>query len=519
MKENRTRTENAKRIIASNLFRQLLDSLAPFVMRSVMIYTLGSLYLGLNGLFASILQVLNLAELGFGDAMVFSMYKPLATGDEEKVCALMNLYRRVYRTIGLAVFAAGLMLMPFLRRLISGEVPADVNLYAVYLLTLTNTCLSYLLVAHRSALFFADQRGDLVSNISVGLQILVTALQICSVLFLHSYYLYCISSLVTQAVGATTTFILSKRIYPQYRPKGALPKEEIREIWQKISGLFVNKVCYVFRNAFDSVTVSAYMGLTAVSVFQNYFSILNAVTKGTTILSSSILAGVGNSIAVESKEKNFRDFRKFQLIFMWIAGWCTVCLFCLYQPFMRLWMGQKRMLSEASMAVYCLYYFVDMMGVMCFVYRQAAGLYQYRKYVPVLESVVNVTLNILLVRKLGMVGVLLSTIFCQVVINTAWSSGILFDYYFTEEKRSRYLLRLAGYGLMTVAAIAATWAVCSLILLSGILELIMKGCICVVVPNVVFVLLLRLLPEFGDAQTFVMTKIMKRRRASWKDVR
>lgn len=113
---------------------------------------------------------------------------------------------------------------------------------------------------------------------------------------------------------------------------------------------------------------------------------------------------------------------------MWFSGWCAVCMLCLYQPFIRLWTGSEGLFSNGAMLVFCVYYYVDMMGNLCFVYRQAAGLYQHRKWVPVLESVVNITLNILLVRRFGVVGVLLSTIFCQLFINLGWSSGILFDY-------------------------------------------------------------------------------------------
>ena len=61
----------------------------PFILRSIMLQYLGVQYLGLNGLFRSILSFLNLAELGVGSAMVFSMYKPIAEDDRESICALL----------------------------------------------------------------------------------------------------------------------------------------------------------------------------------------------------------------------------------------------------------------------------------------------------------------------------------------------------------------------------------------------------------------------------------------------
>nr|MCR5203950.1 polysaccharide biosynthesis protein [Lachnospiraceae bacterium] len=123
------RTKNATRNIMFNGMSQMMNMLVPFIMRSIILNFLGMEYLGLGGLFRSILSILNLAELGVGSTMVFSMYKPIAEDDKDTICALMKLYRKFYRIIGLVILTIGLILTPFLPNLISGEVTADVNLY------------------------------------------------------------------------------------------------------------------------------------------------------------------------------------------------------------------------------------------------------------------------------------------------------------------------------------------------------------------------------------------------------
>ena len=75
------RTRNAARNVVFDGTMEIVNMLFPFVIRSVMLQYLGTEYLGLNGLFKSILSFLNLAELGVGSAMVFSMYKPIAEDD------------------------------------------------------------------------------------------------------------------------------------------------------------------------------------------------------------------------------------------------------------------------------------------------------------------------------------------------------------------------------------------------------------------------------------------------------
>ncbi|MBR3231697.1 MAG: polysaccharide biosynthesis protein, partial [Lachnospiraceae bacterium] len=166
------RTKNAARNIRAGFILKLYQVLVPFVMRTVLLYTLGVEYLGLGSLFASVIRVLNLAELGVGSAMVYSMYRPIAEDDTEKICALMRLYRIYYRVIGLVVLALGLILLPFVPRLIKGSVPPGVSVYVLYLLNLGATVLSYWLFAYRNCLLDAHQRGDVGSRIRFAVSLL-----------------------------------------------------------------------------------------------------------------------------------------------------------------------------------------------------------------------------------------------------------------------------------------------------------------------------------------------------------
>ena len=71
------RSKNSVRNIVSGLISQLVTLILPFVIRTIILQTLGAAYTGLGGLYSSILQVLSLTELGFATAMVFSMLNSL----------------------------------------------------------------------------------------------------------------------------------------------------------------------------------------------------------------------------------------------------------------------------------------------------------------------------------------------------------------------------------------------------------------------------------------------------------
>ena len=191
---------------------KVINILLPFAMRSIVLHYLGVEFLGLGGMFTSLLHVLNLAELGVGSAMVFSMYRPIAEDDTDTICALMNLYRKYYRLIGLFIAVVGIALTPFLRNLIKGDVPDGVNLYILYFMNLAATVLTYWLFAYKNSLLNAHQRVDVSSMISLIINILQFILRVVVLALFHNYYLFLLVQILCQIAqnvcGQTLIFFL-----------------------------------------------------------------------------------------------------------------------------------------------------------------------------------------------------------------------------------------------------------------------------------------------------------------------
>ena len=191
------RTENAVRNILFGGILRVYQIVIPFVMRTVMIYCMGVQYLGLNSLFTSILQVLNLAELGVGSAMVYSMYKPIAEDDTDTICALMGLYRTYYQCIGLIIAVIGVGLTPFIPKLIKSDLPVGINIYALYLLNLSATVLSYWLFAYKNSLLQAHQRIDVTSKVTLITNTFQYVVQIFVLAVLKNYYIFVVVMILT----------------------------------------------------------------------------------------------------------------------------------------------------------------------------------------------------------------------------------------------------------------------------------------------------------------------------------
>lgn len=497
------KTKNASRNMLYTLVMRLLQMILPFIVRTVIIYYLGIKYAGLNSLFASILQVLNLAELGVGHVMVFSMFKPIAEDDSKAICALMALYRKYYRIIGSVVLAIGLALMPFLKYLIKFDtVPNGINVYILYAMYLAQTVFSYWLFAYRNCLFNAHQRVDILSKVSSIIIIIQYALQVLVIITLGNYYIYTLVMVVLLIANNIVVAILSKKMYPQYSPHGELEKSEVKRINKRVKDLFINKLGSVVVDSADTIVISAFLGLSVLAVYQNYFFVLTSVVGIIGIVFTSFNAGIGNSLVLDSKEKNFKDFEKISFSFMWILGICVAMMFCLYQPFMLVWMGKSYMLPFGLMTSFCIYFFVKEIEQLLSLYRNAAGRFHEDRFRTIVSAVVNLTLNLLLVKQFKLYGILLSTIISFALIGIPWIMQILFTKIFEKKALKKYIFKMTVYIISIIIVSLIAYGLCSLVNINKWANLILRLLICFTVSNLLFIIIYRKTESYGAAKEF-----------------
>lgn len=490
------RTKNAGRNILFGVLLKIYQIFMPFVMRTAMIYFMGVQYLGLSSLFTSILQVLNLAELGVGSAMVYSMYKPIAEDNREQICALMRLYRTYYRVIGLIIAILGLLLLPFIPKLIKGDIPANVNIYILYLLNLSATVLSYWLFAYKNCLLSAHQRVDIISKVALITNTVQYLLQFAVLCFVKNYYWYLIVALITQVMTNIVTAYVVTKTYPFYKPVGKLGKTQVSKINGRIRDLFTSKVGTVIVNSADTIVISAFLGLTMLAVYQNYYFILNSLIGLVTIIFTACTAGIGNSVIVETKQKNYNDLKKFTFIIAWIAGFCTCGLLCLYQPFMQIWVGEKLKLEFTAVICFCIYYFVYEINQILTTYKDAAGIWHEDRFRPLITALTNLVMNLITVQFWGIYGVILSTALSTIFVGMPWLLHNLFTVLFSKKELPDYLKHLGFYVAVTIVTCVVTGIICNFIHFGNWMTFILRAVVCCIIPNLIFWLIYHKRSEF-----------------------
>ena len=498
-----SRSKNAKRNIVFGLANSIGSRLIPFVTRTVIIHLLGAEYLGLNGLFHSILQVLNLTELGFGTAIVFSMYEPIAKNDTEEICALLKYYKRIYTIVGTALFVGGLCVMPFLPRFIKGSWPDAINIYWLYLIYLFNTGISYFLFAYKNSLFSAYQRNDVLSKIHLAVKLFTSVLQIVVLVLWKNYYAYAGALILGSVITNISVHLLSKKAFPEITCRGILSGEKKNEIKIKVKGLMISRLCQTSRNALDSIYISSFVGLIDTARYNNYFLILSTVSGILSMVSGSIIAGVGNSIVTETREKNHDDMKRLNFIYMCIAGWFAACLVCLYQPFTKLVFGDEMLFSYDIVLMFTLYFYMLKMGDIRFVYSEAAGMWWENRHRAIVEAIANLVLNYVLGRYFGVRGIIVATLLSLFVCNFLWGSSIVYRYYFTNVRAVVFYRQHALYAAVTLLVAGATYGCCLLVGQDGFGGLCLKAIICAVLPIILLLLIYGHTDRFQDAAQWI----------------
>lgn len=493
------RTENATRNIIFGTILKIYQIILPFLMRTAMIYFMGVQYLGLSSLFTSILQVLNLAELGVGSAMVFSMYKPIAEDDKNTICALMKLYKTYYRIIGFVILGGGILILPVIPKLIKGDVPADINVYALYLLNLATTSLSYWLLAYKNSILIAHQRTDVSSKVTLVTTTIQFGIQFVILWLSKNYYLYIIVALMIQILTNIITALIADRLYPNYKPIGDLKKGEVKVINNRIRDLFTAKLGGVILNTADTIVVSSYLGLTILAIYQNYFYILTSIIGFVTIIFTACTAGIGNSLIVETKQKNFNDLKKFTFIVAWIAGFCSCCLLNLFQPFMEIWVGRDLMLENKAVICFVVYYFIYEINQLLNMYKDAGGIWHEDQFRPLVTAIANLGMNLVMVQFWGIYGVLLSTVVSMLFVGMPWLFHNLFTTMFDKKQLPEYLKKVFFFTGVSILVCVVSVFICNFINLGKWPTLIIRLVICIIVPNVMFCVIYHRTAEYKES--------------------
>lgn len=425
-----TKQESRSKITGKNILvgiiSQFLVLFISFFSRTVFINTLGAQYLGINGLFGNILSILSLAELGLGNVVIYSLYKPLALNDTDKINRLVNYFSKLYNQIAGIVFVIGIILVPFLHVFVSTELNrGDVILY--YLLFLINSVVSYLLT-HKMMLINADQKKYITKSYTTLFLIIKEILQVLILIFTRNYKLFLIIQILTTFFTNYSLHVYANRHYKFLNSELLISEKDKKVLKNNIKATFFYKIGMVIMNNTDNILISSLVGTIYVGFYSNYTMIVNAIETFINVLIQGIISSIGNLGTSKNNERAIEVFNLLLLFFHWLSIFCALCFIFIFNDFITIWIGFDYTLDMLAVYAIAFSFYIKEIINPVWMYREAYGLFDKVKNIMLVASLINLFLSLILGSIMGLPGILFATGLSRILSTVWFEPNILFKY-------------------------------------------------------------------------------------------
>ena len=504
-----SRTEQSVKNTMASFVIQVGTILLNFVSRTVLIKTMGEQYLGISGLFGNILSMLSLAELGIGTTITYWLYEPMAKNDEQRVSVLMGVYSKVYNALGVIVLVIGVSLAPFLDFFMK-ETPDIPHITLIYILYVIHMAMTYFVV-YKSTLINVAQKNYIVSSIKFIIFVITSLAQIGILLVFKNYIAYYCCSIGSVLAGNIIVSLKAEKMFPFLKNpvKGKLTKEEKIEIKKDISAMFSHNIGSFVLTSTDNLVISKFVGVIEVGLYSNYTMILHAIQTFLNLIFSSLTSSIGNLLNSTDREQSYSVFKNILFATSWLVGFCAICFYVLYNPFITLWLGEKYIFDQFVVFLIVLNFYLAFIRRPANTFKLCVGLFRNDRYKPFIESTINLVTSIWLVQKWGIAGVFMGTAISTITACIYVEPYILYKHYY-EKSVFEYFKLLFKYVFVTVIAggiiILLSAAIKKVTFFSFLYQLLL----CILIPNILFIFFFHNTAEMEYFKRLVQKKILKK---------
>ena len=503
------RTNNSIKNTIGSIVANISIIIIGVIAQAIFIKILGTEYLGINGLFTNIISMLGIVELGIGSAIIYNLYKPIAENNISLIKSLMNFYKKSYRVIGIIVFILGICIMPFLDSFV-GNLTIDINIKIVYLLFIIDIVCSYFLSYKRSILV-ANQKNYLINVVHIIYTILLNVFQLLILYLTKNYYLYLIIKIVMRMLENIIITIIANKKYSYLKEKDilSLDKDIEKDIFKKIKALFFHKIGSFIVLGSDNIIISKFLGIIQVGLYSNYYLIINAVQTLFTQIISSSTASVGNLLVTSNKEDNFKVFKRIRFLNFWLTCFTGISIFIIIESFITIWIGSKYILSELVLMVLIIEYYQKSMRSSYSTFKEAAGIFHEDRFVPLVESILNIVFSIILLNIFGLAGVFMGTIISGLALWCYSYPKFVYKKIF-DKKYINYIKETLGYIVLFILIASITYIISKLLIFNNLyIQLLINILICIIIPNILMIIIFYKTDEFKYF-THLLKKLTKR---------
>ncbi|MBE6754127.1 MAG: hypothetical protein E7559_07255 [Ruminococcaceae bacterium] len=525
-KSTNTRARNTFLNTVAGVTAKLVNIAAGLVMRWVFIYTLGEEYLGVKGLFTSVLTMLSFAELGLSGAITYAMYKPVAEGNNQRIAALLNFYKTAYRMVAASVMVLGLALLPFMHIIVPPDkVSPEIyrQIYLIYILYVANTAISYLLI-YKTTLLTAHQEHRYVSRVQTIFSVIRVTVECITLFIFKNFIVYLVLGiLITRGQNWVTSRYAEKR-YPELKEHSdaQLTAEEKKKLLRDVGAKMLYKVSNALMHGCDNVIISAVFGSTMVGYVDNYTMVTKRVNNLVNQFYNSASPSIGNLAAQSDSQRQYSTFRMLHFTAFWVCCFAATSFITLLNPFIGLWLGDSFQLSALFVLVVTFQFYINSMIHPVSAFRDTNGLFVQGRFRPVVMACINIGLSILFALhfrdtdvQMGIIGVKAATSIAQILTMQWFDPMLVFKRVF-KVSLLKYYRNWFIFFFLTAGSCALTWYISTFINFgSTFLTFGTKMLLCLIIPNTIVVLFYHRTEEFRQLMA-TLKRIYKKKRGKKK---
>lgn len=484
------RLKNVFRNSFFSLMSQFVLIIMGFFSQRVMNLIMGEALVGMNSVISNIIGILSVSELGIASAIVFHLYRALAVQDQEEIASLMNLYRRAYYIFAVVISVAGLCVMPFVHVFLRENDFSLSYIRWIYVLWLARTVLTYLLSYKRSILI-ADQREYIVSIVTLVINLLNYGCIIFIVLLWQNYQLALFLNIVVESLLNIWIIRYVNKRYPflkRYRKKRS-EKGLVTAIFRDIKNIFVSRLSSKLLVSTDNLIISSFISVVTVGLYANYSLIVQAVMNVMLALAGAVQPTVGNLFTEHDQNKNHQILRQMGFVFFLLAAFCSASLMSLASIFVTdFWLAESYRLGVEVVICCVANTYLFIMNLPTSIVMTVSGMFDKERNISVLYAAVNLVISLILVRSLGVVGVLIGT-FASYLVQIVFRIHFFFSNYLYTSSAG-YVTDMVQYGVLAILETVLTyWTVRIVYQDGGLMRFILAMVICLCIPNIINLLI------------------------------
>ena len=341
-------------------------------------------------------------------------------------------------------------------------------------------------------------------------KVLIAIAQVFIIEKYQSFYGYLVVQIIINLIFYLLINYYIDRSYPWLKAtKGKINKDEKTDLIKSIKGLSLHKIGAILVFGTDNIVISSFIGLSSVTLYNNYIIVINAFGGIVGQAIGGITASIGNLLLDEDKEHIYTTHKRLFLVNFWIASFIAITLVNTITPFIQLWLGDKFSLSWEIVALLIINLYFQMLRGQVEQFKNASGEFYKDRFAPLVEGGINLIVSLVLVRYIGLAGVLIGTVVSNITV-IFWTQPYIVYKYVFDKPLYEYFLRYFKYILVGIIPLVLTMLLTHYFKVNNnILNFILNCLVNVVVINVFYLIVFWRTDEFKFFKDLAF-KILKR---------